>query len=102
MTVCFVPRDWPGLKSAMCCGPPSSAASIRWRFSVSAYFSPLPAQFIIAESSGGPLLQTAVSLLGILIMIASANLLSWYKSVEGRSLQSRVKATDADLAGGEA
>jgi hypothetical protein len=59
-------------------------------------------QFIIAESSGGPLLQTAISALGIFIMIATANLLSWYKSIEGRSPQSRVASPDADLAGGEA
>ena len=59
-------------------------------------------QFIIAESSGGPLLQTAVSVLGILIMIATANLISWYKGIEGRSPSSRVKHPDADLAGGEA
>ena len=59
-------------------------------------------QFIIAESSGGPLLQTAISVLGIIIMIATANLVSWYKAIEGRSPVSRVKSSDADLAGGEA
>ena len=59
-------------------------------------------QFIITHSSGGPLLQTAISALGILLMIATASLLSWYKGIEGRSPTARVKARDADLAGGEA
>jgi hypothetical protein len=35
-------------------------------------------------------------------MVATANLISWYKVIEGRSLSSRVKPPDADLAGGEA
>jgi hypothetical protein len=59
-------------------------------------------QFIISEWSGGPLIQTAISLLGISVMIAIASLLTWYKRIEGRSSPSRVKTSDADLAGGEA
>jgi hypothetical protein len=35
-------------------------------------------------------------------MIAIARLLTWYKRMEGRSSPSRVKTSDADLAGGEA
>jgi hypothetical protein len=34
-------------------------------------------------------------------MTGTANLISWYKVIEGRS-PSRVKQPDADLAGGEA
>ncbi len=101
VTIRFIPRDWSGLNSlvlqpAIRCGQHSLEI-----FCIGVFLA-FAAQFIIAESSGGPLLQTAVSLSGILIMTASAYLLSWYKSVEGRSVQSRVKATDADLAGGEA
>ena len=59
-------------------------------------------QFVIAESTGGPLLQTGISALGIIVMIAAANLVSWYKAIERRSPVSRVKSPDADLAGGEA
>jgi hypothetical protein len=59
-------------------------------------------QFVIAESSGGPLLQAAISLLGIILMVATAFLVSWYKGIEGRSPVTRVKSSDADLAGGEA
>ena len=59
-------------------------------------------QFVISEWSGGPLIQTLISLVGILIMVATASLLSWYKQVEGRHPSSRTKPPDADLAGGEA
>jgi hypothetical protein len=101
VTVYFVPRQWPGLKSAILrpaivCGQHSLEV-----FCLGVFLA-FAGQFIIAESSGGPLLQTAVSVLGILIMITAANLLSWYKAVEGRSPSSRVKSPDADLAGGEA
>ncbi len=101
VTVYFVPRQWPGLKSAILrpaivCGQHSLEV-----FCLGVFLA-FAGQFIIAESSGGPLLQTAISVLGILIMIAAANLLSWYKGIEGRSPSSRVKSPDADLAGGEA
>jgi hypothetical protein len=101
VTVYFVPRDWPVLKSpilrpAIVCGQHSLEV-----FCLGVFLA-FAGQFIIAESSGGPLLQTALSVLGILIMIATANLVSWYKGMEGRSPGSRVKTPDADLAGGEA
>jgi hypothetical protein len=85
VTVHFVPRGQHSLE-IFCLG----------------VFLAFAGQFIIAESSGGPLLQTAISVLGIIIMIATANLVSWYKAIEGRSPVSRVKSSDADLAGGEA
>jgi len=59
-------------------------------------------QFVISEYSGGPLIQIAISFTGIIIMIGTANLISWYKVIEGRSPGSRVQQPDADLAGGEA
>jgi hypothetical protein len=59
-------------------------------------------QFVISEYSGGPLIQIAISLTGIVIMIATATLISWYKEIEGRSPAARVKPPDADLAGGDA
>jgi hypothetical protein len=101
VTVRFVPRNWSGLKSpilqpAIRCGQHSLEV-----FCLGVFLA-FAGQFIIAESSGGPLLQTAVSLLGIFIMIATAYLISWYKGIEGRSSVSRVKTPDADLAGGEA
>jgi hypothetical protein len=106
VTVRFVPRDWPALKSvilqpAIRCGQHSLEI-----FCLGVFLA-FAGQFIIAESSGGPLLQTAVSALGIIIMVATANLISWYKDIEGRkgagrAALSRVKTPDADLAGGEA
>jgi hypothetical protein len=101
VTVRFVTRDWPGLKSpfllpAVRCGQHSLEI-----FCLGVFLA-FAGQFIITQFSGGPLLQTSVSLLGILLMIAAASLLSWYKGIEGRSPTARVKARDADLAGGEA
>jgi hypothetical protein len=101
VTVRFIPRDWSGLKSpvlqpAIRCGQHSLEI-----FCLGVFLA-FAGQFIITESSGGPLLQTAISVLGIFIMIATAYLISWYKGIEGRSPLSRVKTPDADLAGGEA
>ena len=101
VTVYFVPRDWPVLKSpilwpAIVCGQHSLEV-----FCLGVFLA-FAGQFVIAESSGGPLLQTGISVLGIIVMIAVAKLISWYKAIEGRSPVSRVKSPDADLAGGEA
>jgi hypothetical protein len=101
VTVHFVPREWPVLKSpilwpAIVCGQHSLEV-----FCLGVFLA-FAGQFVIAESSGGPLLQTGISVLGITVMIATANLVSWYKAIEGRSPVSRVKSPDADLAGGEA
>jgi hypothetical protein len=101
VTVRFVPRHWPGLKSpllwpAIACGQHSLEV-----FCLGVFLA-FAGQFVIAESSGGPLLQAAVSLLGIFLMVATAFLVSWYKGIEGRSPVPRVKSSDADLAGGEA
>jgi hypothetical protein len=101
VAIYFLPSDWPGLKSpilrpAIVCGQHSLEI-----FCLGVFLA-FAGQFIIAESSGGPLLQAAISLLGILLMIATAELISWYKAIEGRSTPTRVKQRDADLAGGEA
>ena len=101
VTVHFVPRHWPGLKSlilwpAIVCGQHSLEV-----FCLGVFLA-FAGQFVIAESSGGPLLQTAISVIGIILMVATAYLVSWYKGIEGRSPVARVKSPDADLAGGEA
>jgi hypothetical protein len=101
VTVRFVPRDWPGLKwpilqPAIICGQHSLEI-----FCLGVFLA-FAGQFIISEYSGGPLIQVAISLAGILIMIGTAKLISWYKVIEGRSPSSRVRQPDADLAGGEA
>ncbi len=101
VTVRFVPRDWPGLKwpilqPAIRCGQHSLEI-----FCLGVFLA-FAGQFVISEYSGGPLIQIAISFTGIIIMIGTANLISWYKVIEGRSPGSRVKQPDADLAGGEA
>ena len=101
VTVRFIPRDWPGLKwpilqPAIRCGQHSLEI-----FCLGVFLA-FAGQFVISEYSGGPLIQIAISITGILIMIGTANLISWYKVIEGRSPSSRVKQPDADLAGGEA
>ena len=101
VTVRFIPRDWPVLKSpllqpAIRCGQHSLEI-----FCLGVFLA-FAGQFVISEYSGGPPIQIVISLTGIFIMIAVANLISWYKAIEGRSPSSRVRPPDADLAGGEA
>jgi len=101
VTVRFIPRDWAVLKSpllqpAIRCGQHSLEI-----FCLGVFLA-FAGQFVISEYSGGPPIQIVISLTGIFIMIAVANLISWYKAIEGRSPSSRVRPPDADLAGGEA
>ena len=101
VTVRFIPRDWSGLKSPLLL-PAIGCGQHSLEIFCLGVFLAFAGQFVITQSSGGPLLQTAISALGILLMIATASLLSWYKGIEGRSPTARVKTRDADLAGGEA
>jgi hypothetical protein len=102
VTVKFVPRDWPFLKSrwawpAIVCGQHSLEI-----FCLGVFLS-FAAHFAMVEVSGAFWMQLLVSAVGILIMIAAACLIRWYKVAEGRSPGSRsMKTPDADLAGGEA
>jgi hypothetical protein len=101
VTVHFIPRDWPYLRSkylrpAIICGQHSLEI---FCFGV---FLAFAAHFAKVEISGGVAMQIAVSVVGIAAMIAAARLISWYKEVEGRKPGSRPKTPDADLAGGEA
>ncbi len=101
ITVRFVSRDWRGLRwpilqPAIRCGQHSLEI-----FCLGVFLA-FAGQFIISEWSGGPLVQTGISIAGILIMIATASLISWYRTMEGRSQQQRAKASPDNLAGGEA
>ena len=102
LTVHFVPRDWPMLKSwafwpLVVCGQHSLEI-----FCLGVFLS-FAGHFAMVEISGALWMQILVSLLGILIMIAAAAMITWYKAMEGRSPGSRPpKQRDADLAGGEA
>ena len=101
VTIYFVPKHWPGLKSPIL-QPAIRCGQYSLEIFCLGVFLAFAGQFIVAETSGGPLLQAGISALGILIMIATATMISWYKSMEGRSPGSRVKPHDADLAGGGA
>jgi hypothetical protein len=102
VTVRFIPREWPVLKSrwawpAIVCGQHSLEI-----FCLGVFLS-FAAHFAMVEISGAIWMQLLLSAVGILVMIAVAGLLSWYKRAEGRSPGSRPRKTpDADLAGGEA
>jgi hypothetical protein len=102
VTVRFVPRDWPLLKSwwtwpAIVCGQHSLEI-----FCLGVFLS-VSAHFAMVEVSPAFWMQLLASGLGILIMVATAALITWYKRAEGRSPGSRPRRSpDADLAGGEA
>ena len=101
VTVRFVPRTWPLLNSwaaypAILCGQHSLEI-----FCLGVFLS-FAGHFALVDISSALWVQVLISILGILAMIATAALLTWYKQVEGRSPGSRSKPPDADLAGGEA
>ena len=101
LTMRFVPRTWPMLHSwilypAILCGQHSLEI-----FCLGVFLA-FAGHFALVEISGSFWMQVAISAFGILAMIATAALITWYKQLEGRSPGSRSKPPDADLAGGEA
>ena len=100
ITVRFIPRDWPFLKSpwlrpAILCGQHSLEI-----FCLGVFLA-FAAHFALEQVSSRIAAQIVFSILGILVMVATAAVMAWYKKVEGRSPGSR-PPTNADLAGGEA
>ena len=100
ITVRFLPKDWPGLKSPwlrplILCGQHSLEIFCLGVFLAFAGY------FILAEVSGGAAMHFAISISGIVIMSCAAWLFSWYKHVADKSA-SRTKSTggNADMAGG--
>jgi hypothetical protein len=99
LTVHFIPKSWPYLKSpllrpAILCGQHSLEI-----FCLGVFLA-FAGHFIIEQVSARLAAQVAVSILGVVIMVAVAALMTWYKKVEGQKPGRR--APDADLAGGEA
>ena len=83
ITVWLVPREWPALKSrwlwpAIVCGQHSLET-----FCLGVFLS-FAAHFVFTEVSNTIPVQVAVSLLGIVIMVGAAALISWYRRVERR------------------
>src|SRR5258706_7659311 len=102
VTVRFSPREWPVLKSRWLWAPVVCGQHSLEIFCLGVFLS-FAAHFAMVEISGAIWMQLLLSAVGILVMIAVAGLLSWYKRAEGRSPGSRPRKTpDADLAGGEA
>jgi len=102
VTVHFVPSTWPGLKSRWLWAPIACGQHSLEIFCLGVFLS-FAAHFAMTEISGAFWMQVLASGVGILIMIAAAGLLRWYKRAEGRAPGARPKKTpDADLAGGEA
>jgi hypothetical protein len=101
LTVRFVPRTWPMLNSplfkpAILCGQHSLEV-----FCLGVFLA-FAGHFALVEISGAFWMQVVISLLGIVAMIGTAALVTWYKSLEGRGPGSRKKPPDADVAGAEA
>jgi hypothetical protein len=101
LTVHFIPRDWPVLRSpwlkpAVMCGQHSLEI-----FCLGVFLA-FAAHFVMVEFYGGTTMQIVISIVGILIMVGTALVISWYKRVEGRGSGPPKRPPDADLAGGEA
>jgi hypothetical protein len=99
VTVRFVRRDSPGLESPLLrpiilCGQHSLEI-----FCLSEFLS-LGGYFVNVELSAGFWTQLMVSVSGILIMIATAVLLDWYKNIVGRTRGKGREHAPADLAEG--
>src|SRR5689334_3483827 len=80
LTVHFLPKDWPGLRSPwlrplVLCGQHSLEI-----FCLGVFLA-FAGHFVLAEVSGGPAMHALISVSGILIMWGMAALISWYKHV---------------------
>ncbi|MBR1221074.1 OpgC domain-containing protein [Bradyrhizobium sp. U87765 SZCCT0131] len=101
ITVRFLHKDWPGLKSKwlrplVLCGQHSLEI-----FCLGVFLA-FAGHFVLAEVAGGAWMHFAVSVTGIVVMSTAAWVFSWYKRVADKS-GSRAKIADqnADMAGGE-
>jgi hypothetical protein len=100
LTLRYVPQDWsaltwPIMRPAILCGQHSLEV-----FCLGVFLS-FVGHFAMVEISDGLAMQVVVSGLGIVAMVATAALISWYKNIEGRK-SPRQATPNADLAGGEA
>ena len=84
LTVYFIPKGWPGLKSVwlwpmILCGQHSLEI-----FCVGVFLA-FAGQFAIVELGGGAWIHFVISVAGIGLMCAAAWLLAWYKGVAEKS-----------------
>jgi hypothetical protein len=99
ITVRFLPKSWPGLKSPwlrplILCGQHSLEI-----FCLGVFLA-FAGHFVLAEISGGAALHALVSVSGILIMSTMAWVISWYKQVADKSASRKGTIGNADMAGG--
>ena len=99
VTVRFLPKDWPGLKSPwlrplILCGQHSLEIFCLGVFLAFAGY------FILAEVAGGAGLHFVISVAGIIIMSCAAWVFSWYKHVADKSASRKSTSGNADMAGG--
>ena len=99
LTVRFLPKEWPGLKSIwlrplILCGQHSLEI-----FCLGVFLA-FAGHFALAEISGGALLHFLISVAGILIMSGMAWVISWYKHSADKSAKTKGTPGNADLAGG--
>jgi hypothetical protein len=99
ITVHFLPKNWPGLKSVwlrplILCGQHSLEI-----FCLGVFLA-FAGHFILAEVAGGAAMHALVSICGIVIMWAMAWVISWYKNVADKSASRKGARGNADLAGG--
>lgn len=100
LTVRFLPREWPGLKSPWL-RPLIVCGSHSLEIFCLGVFLAFAGHFILAEVSGGAVMHALISLCGILIMWGVAAVISWYKRVADKSgAKAKNAVGNADLAGG--
>jgi hypothetical protein len=99
--VWFVPRDWSALKlrvfwPAIVCGQHSLEI-----FCLGVFLS-FAGHFVFTEVSNRVLTQVLVSFAGIVVMVAAAALVSWYRGVERKDSGPRPPSIKKGYAGGNA
>ncbi|HEY7844851.1 MAG TPA: OpgC domain-containing protein [Bradyrhizobium sp.] len=99
ITVRFLPKDWPGLKSRWL-KPLILCGSHSLEIFCLGVFLAFAGHFILAEGGGGAALHTLVTICGILLMWGVAWLISWYKHEADKSAPRKGARGNADLAGG--
>jgi hypothetical protein len=98
LTVRFLPRDWPPLKSIwlrplILCGQHSLEI-----FCLGVFLA-FAGHFVLAEVSSGAVMHVVVSIAGIVIMSGMAWVISWYKRSADKGAKKGAVA-NADMAGG--
>jgi hypothetical protein len=101
ITVYFVPLDWPVLKSAwarpaIMCGQHSLGI-----FCLGVFLS-FAGHFVFTEVSNRVYMHIIVSVSGIVIMVAAAALISWYRRIERQGPGPQPPAIKPGFAGGDA